>query len=564
MSPPSSGPVVVDTLADGTRAFRLRLRADGRRERVTLHERRECSCGCGGGWTERTAHVELENVLARVRAGVWQSSSATQADAGHAGGADAVPTFHEYASWWLQAKVDGVIGHKPIDANTRSDYRWRLTAHLLPFFGAYRLDEIDRQLCLRFKEAKLREAEELRVAIAAGAVLRDRHGRRLRPLGLASIKKLNDTLAAILDEAIEDEHIERNPARGRRMRVRPPKPPRTFLEMDELVALIDAAGEQDGPLVPVVRTAPEADPGSTRGRVAAALARGLRPAEIAAELGLAKSTVTFHLRRLDATPARAYQGRRALCGTLARTGMRASEVCDLRIGHVRLHDPGGARLRIPDAKTEAGVREVQLSPDLVEELVSHFDRLRRAGKRTDAEAYAFQNARGGRLSRQRVGGIVSEAAELASERVAARGMPPLPRTTPHTLRRTYISIALLANRFDVLWVMGQVGHADSKMTLDVYAQLQQRVKREHGMAFDRLVDEAREQLYGADTAALKSLSAQPLGHGLGHDGPNAVPEGVEEGGSEVAKPADLQEDSRMARPGLEPGTPRFSVVCSTN
>src|SRR4051812_15852352 len=35
-------------------------------------------------------------------------------------------------------------------------------------------------------------------------------------------------------------------------------------------------------------------------------------------------------------------------------------------------------------------------------------------------------------------------------------------------RRTYISIALLANRFDVLWVMSKVGHADSKMTMDVY------------------------------------------------------------------------------------------------
>jgi len=26
----------------------------------------------------------------------------------------------------------------------------------------------------------------------------------------------------------------------------------------------------------------------------------------------------------------------------------------------------------------------------------------------------------------------------------------------------------------------------------------------------------------------------------------------------------LQRDRRMARPGFEPGTPRFSVVCSTN
>ena len=78
----------------------------------------------------------------------------------------------------------------------------------------------------------------------------------------------------------------------------------------------------------------------------------------------------------------------------------------------------------------------------------------------------------------------------------ARGLPPLPHVTPHTLRRTYISIALLANNFDVLWVMGQVGHADSKMTLDVYAQVQQRVKRQHGAAFDRLVRRAREQLIG--------------------------------------------------------------------
>ena len=36
----------------------------------------------------------------------------------------------------------------------------------------------------------------------------------------------------------------------------------------------------------------------------------------------------------------------------------------------------------------------------------------------------------------------------------------------------------------------QVGHADSKMTMDVNAQLQQRVKPAHGMAFDRLVVDA--------------------------------------------------------------------------
>src|SRR3954465_12403438 len=83
----------------------------------------------------------------------------------------------------------------------------------------------------------------------------------------------------------------------------------------------------------------------------------------------------------------------------------------------------------------------------------------------------------------------------------ARGLPPLPRTTPHSLRRTYISIALLANNFDVKWVMSQVGHADSKMTLDVYAQLEQRLDRSHGKNFDRLIERAREAANGGGIGA---------------------------------------------------------------
>jgi hypothetical protein len=42
--------------------------------------------------------------------------------------------------------------------------------------------------------------------------------------------------------------------------------------------------------------------------------------------------------------------------------------------------------------------------------------------------------------------------------------------------------------------MRQVGHADSKMTMDVYAQLQQRVDRKHGEAFDALVRRAGASL----------------------------------------------------------------------
>ena len=65
--------------------------------------------------------------------------------------------------------------------------------------------------------------------------------------------------------------------------------------------------------------------------------------------------------------------------------------------------------------------------------------------------------------------------------------------------------------------MGQVGHADSKMTLDVYAQLQQRVKREHGRAFDTLVRQAREQLYGTTSGLPEPAPEANLGHESGHE-----------------------------------------------
>jgi integrase len=309
------------------------------------------------------------------------------------------------------------------------------------------------------------------------------------------IRKLAACLTTILDEAVDDGHLARNPARSRRMRIRVPKPSRTFLEMDELVALTDAAGEQDGRFArPTLALEPRR--GSTAAKVGEKWTAGLRASDIAAELGIAKATVTYHLRRLQAGGPATYIGRRAIVATLGGSGVRVSELCDMRIRDLRLHAASGAHFQIPDAKTDAGVREVQVSPDLLEELVAHLDRLGRADLPTDSDANLFPNVRGGRMARQRANAIVGEAAALASSHLTGRGLPALPSTTPHTLRRTYISIALLANRFDVLWVMRQVGHADSKMTMDVYAQLQQRAERQHGEAFDALVRRARVRLYG--------------------------------------------------------------------
>jgi len=329
------------------------------------------------------------------------------------------------------------------------------------------------------------------------------------------------------------------------MRVRVPRPRRTFLEMDELVALIEAADAQDHPpdvAVPLTGN-------RTRDRVARLTAAGARPGDIASELGLAKSTVAFHLRNLGAGNPRPYGGRCAIVETLGRSGVRASELCDLRLGDVRL---GDGRFVIRDSKTEAGVREVQMTPDLVDAFHQHLARLRAAGYATDGSAYAFPNSRGNRSTRQRIGAVVREAAAAATERLEGQGLPPLPETTPHTLRRTYISIALVANSFDVKWVMAQVGHADSKMTMDVYAQLEQRAERSHGTQFDALLRGAKQRLEGVDWATIGP-----------RDGVRTM-DRLPETKRKRRKKRRFAGTSPMARPGLEPGTPRFSVVCSTN
>jgi hypothetical protein len=102
-------------------------------------------------------------------------------------------------------------------------------------------------------------------------------------------------------------------------------------------------------------------------------------------------------------------------------------------------------------------------------------------------------------------------------------LPPLPHVTPHTLRRTYVSIMLLATNFDVTYVQHQVGHAESRMTLDVYSQLLDRQKRDHGVAFDALLADARSTLYGSQNEGF----GPPFGP-LSPDKPNPASEPSEQ------------------------------------
>jgi hypothetical protein len=212
----NTGSLHTRPLADGTRVFRLRFNADGERQIMSLHERPGCDCGCGGGWDEPAARRELGETVTRIKLGVWKRPTTAM----RARRTGSRTSFQEYARQWLQAKIEGTFGE--IRASTAAGYRCCVELHLLPAFGECSVEEIDRARCLRFKARLMSDARELRAAIEAGRVLRDERGRRRMPLGPASIRKVLQVLGTILDDAVEDELLESNPARGKRMRVRVP------------------------------------------------------------------------------------------------------------------------------------------------------------------------------------------------------------------------------------------------------------------------------------------------------------------------------------------------------
>ena len=467
------GGVRVRVLADGSRSFQLRFSVGGQPADETLHERADCRCGCGGGWTEQQARTELQNVLARVHAGIWQPRSRV---------APPEPSvtwrFDQYATDWLARWSAGALGQdRPDDSTVRLVRDWALRRHLLPALGAVALDDehFTKNRLTAYKAQLLSRHDEIERARAAGQVLRDRDGRPAM-LSKRSIQIILRVLAQILDEAVEDGHITVSHARSKRMRVRPPKPIRTWLQPDELNDLLDAGALIDA-----------GGYSATTERVLALREEGHTILDIAAAIGLSPQSVYYHLRKPPVDTAAVGEAR-ALLTVLGYAGPRIGEALALRNRDVRLH-AAPRRLDVLDAKTPTGIREVHLSPQLAEALVLYRDRRRRDGRPAGNEDFLWTAADGRARSYTWALQKVKRAARIASARREGRGLPPLARVTPHTLRHTYISILLLVTD-NVPYVMEQVGHDDETTTTRIYRHLI-RERQEHGIAFDRAVAHAR-------------------------------------------------------------------------
>ena len=391
----ATGQVVCDTRRKSP-VFGLRFRAYGRREYVTLGSATD-------GWTQARAEEQLQNVLADVRRGIWRPSHPEPAPV-----APADPSFHEFASEWFDAKR-GELRPKTI-----VDYSWRLSNHLLPFFARHRLSQVTVREVDRYRQAKVREGV----------------------LSAESVNKTLTLLAAVLEQALEYELIDRNPAAGTRRRLRTSRPRRSYLDAAaQIGALLDAAAELDARAIVGHR----------------------------------------HVHR------------RAMLATLTFAGLRLGELLALRWRDV---DLAGGRLRIADAKTAAGVRDVHLMPVLRDELAAV-----KAGSNPRAEALVFATSRGkpfgaSNLRRR----VLAPAIELADERLAQAGQPPLPaRLTPHSLRRTFASVLYALGSTPPV-VMAEMGHTDPKLALAIYAQAMGRDEPQ--------LQELRALVQGAHWAAI--------------------------------------------------------------
>lgn len=162
------------------------------------------------------------------------------------------------------------------------------------------------------------------------------------------------------------------------------------------------------------------------------------------------------------------EGQGAFILFLAYTGLRLGEAIALQVGDVdtearrisvtrTLSEERGTGLPIEATPKSGKSRRVPIPEFIIQEI---------APLLSDHESndYLFRSRRGGRLSETNWRNRVWKTA------VAAAGLADVSGLTPHSLRHTYASIAI-AHGADVKTLQNAMGHTSASMTLDTYADL---------------------------------------------------------------------------------------------
>lgn len=373
----ATGQVVERTTKAGATTYALRFRAGGRRRFESL-----------GAVTREQAERRLRHVLADVERGRWEPPAPAAPEVPTGDGV----TFAEYSATWARLAF---YGKAPA---TIEDYSGRLDRHLIPAFGHMPLADITVGDVRDYLAAKL----------DAG-------------LSPRTVNMTLDTLAAVLEEAVEEGLIDRNPAKGRNRRAKRPRKEAVYLSSAaQIEVMLEAAAQLDA-------EAPE--------RFA-------------------------HLER------------RATIATLMFTGMRIGELCRLRWRHV---DLAGGWLAVPGTKTENAARHVMIRGALRDVL----GELRARAANLEPTAPVFPTSAGKPQDSHNLRNrVFHRTADRARELAAERGIDwPEGKLVPHSMRHTFASV-MCAIGEDRMTTREEIGHADPLFTERVYTHAMKRGEAE--------------------------------------------------------------------------------------
>lgn len=436
MARPRKAKLEEERLGDGGVSFTARITvAPGDRRHVVLGYSRD-------GMDREEAEEELRHQEYLVRRGKWKDPRPAEPT-----GSDVV--FLVFANQCYE------LMKLELSEGGSAYIRWALELHLLPFFGRYPINAIDLDLIDQYKAEKLAEASEIASREAAGAKVFDENGRPIKPLSKASINKTLEVLRQILRKAHKRKLIAEDPTADEDILLTAGKPRRQWLMPDQALDLIDAAERIDRKHKPQTRE---------RARRLQQLVRhtGRTVVQAAAELGVKTSTATYYskLEIAEREPSM----RRAIIAMLVLSGVRASELCALRWRDIDLIN---RRITVSGTKSDAAERVVKIVDFLQHEL----ERWKLDAPSTDPDDVVFPTASGRQRTKDNLrANVVLPALREANRVRRQRDLAPLPqRTSPHVLRRTFVKL-MLAYGNPPKSVQVEAGHADSRTTLDIYAE----------------------------------------------------------------------------------------------
>lgn len=446
---------------DGQPWWYARVTWNGGRPRIPLAPKTEA-------FTELQAAAKLELIVQAIKAGTYEGPDAARADDGpdaEPGTDVGAPTLSEYAATWLAE----VLAESHGDGG---DLRWRLGTWILPRLGEERIDEIDTQTVVAFRAEILQERNALQELIRDphAVVPRDERGVRVQALGNNSINKIVNTLVRILDDADERGFMQRaRPVKVKPLKFKSPRSP--VLEQDHSRFLLQAAEQVDHEKAGHTAINLEAL------RLQTQLGCGYE--ELAERLGVSLSTAHHRVRRAKLP---VLLERLAFLLLTLGLGLRIGEACAVcaeDLDHLR------RRLAIPDAKTAAGIRMVQMSPRISAGL-ERFQLVRQATGRQPL----LVTSKGLRYDRTHAARkLLHPTLDRTDELLRAAGLTPLyDGVTSKSLRKSYITY-LYEIGAPPRFAADQVGHIDPSTGLRIYTEsLRDRDRSKVLEDFDRFTD----------------------------------------------------------------------------